>query len=182
MTKKHQIKTSKFLSLVLRHKPDTIGLTLDENGWADTKELLDKINNNDFKLTLDELKSVVENNDKKRFLFSPDFSKIRANQGHSIKVDLELTEKIPPENLFHGTAEKNLQSIKGKGLIKGQRHHVHLSADKETAYKVGQRYGNPIILIIKANQMQEQGLKFYQSENGVWLTDTVSPHFIEFPK
>ncbi len=181
MTDKHQIKTSKFLSLLLRHKPDSIGLTLDENGWADTTELLEKINNDEFNLTIDELKTVVENSDKKRFLFSTDFSKIRANQGHSIIVDLELTEKVPPENLFHGTADKNLKSIKKKGLIKGQRHHIHLSADKETAYKVGQRYGKPIILTIKAGLMHEQGITFYQSENGVWLTDIVSPNFIEYP-
>jgi putative RNA 2'-phosphotransferase len=181
MTDKHQIKTSKFLSLVLRHKPATICLTLDENGWADTKELLAKINDNDFNLTFDELKTVVENSDKKRFLFSADFSKIRANQGHSIKVDLELTEKVPPEILFHGTADKNLKSIKEKGLIKGQRHHVHLSANNETAYKVGQRYGKPIILTIKSSLMHDQGIKFYQSENGVWLTDIVLPNFIEFP-
>lgn len=180
MTNKHQIKASKFLSLVLRHKPDSIGLTLDDNGWANTQDLLDKINSSDFNLTFDELKTVVENNDKKRFLFSADFAKIRANQGHSIKVDLELTEKAPPENLYHGTADKNLKSINEKGLIKGQRNHVHLSADKETAYKVGQRYGKPIVLIVKSGQMHENGIKFFQSENGVWLTDSVNTEFIEF--
>lgn len=181
MTNKEQLKTSKFLSLVLRHKPDTIGLTLDKNGWVDTKELLDKVNIKGFHLSMDELRTVVDKNDKKRFTFSKDFSKIRANQGHSIKVDLELTNKIPPVNLYHGTAERNLKSIKEKGLQKGQRHHVHLSFDKETAHNVGQRYGKPIILTIKSGQMHNQGIIFYQSVNGVWLTEFVSPNFIEFP-
>ncbi|GGH74156.1 RNA 2'-phosphotransferase [Phaeocystidibacter marisrubri] len=181
MTQKEQIKTSKFLSLVLRHRPDTIGLTLDKNGWADTKELLEKVNSNDLSLTFDELKTVVENNDKKRFLFSADFSKIRANQGHSIEVDLELKEKVPPEKLFHGTAEKNLLSIQEKGLIKGQRQHVHLSSEKETAYQVGKRYGKPIVLTINTGEMHRQGQKFFQSQNGVWLVDRVLPTFITFP-
>lgn len=181
MTNKQQVKTSKFLSLVLRHKPDTIGLALDKNGWANTKELLEKVNGYDINLTLDELKTVVENSDKKRFQFSADLSKIRANQGHSIEVDLELTERVPPEILFHGTAEPNLKSIKEKGLLKGERHHVHLSLEKETAQEVGQRYGKPIILTINAGEMHRQGHKFYQSQNGVWLVDTVLPIFIKYP-
>ena len=181
MTDKKQIHTSKYLSLILRHKPETIGLTLDKNGWAQIDELLEKIGMHGHPLTLEELRLIVDNNDKKRFVFSFDMTKIRANQGHSIHVDLELKEKIPPAILFHGTADKNISSIQEKGLLKGQRHHVHLSADKETAFKVGQRYGKPIILIIYAGKMNAQGFSFYQSENNVWLTEHVAPHFIEFP-
>jgi len=178
MTNQQQKKTSKFLSLVLRHKPETIGLKLDQNGWANTNELLEKINKQAFKLTLEELKTVVENNDKKRFAFSADIMRIRANQGHSIQVELQLTEKVPPEILFHGTAEKNLESIQAKGLLKGQRHHVHLSSDQATAHTVGKRYGKPIVLHINAAQMHQQGMPFFQAENGVWLTDHVAPNFI----
>tara|TARA_R110002096_G_scaffold126532_3_gene273595 strand:- start:21224 stop:21781 length:558 start_codon:yes stop_codon:yes gene_type:complete len=181
MTDKQQIKASRFLSLILRHKPESIGLSLDKNGWANSEELLKKMKDHNFSLTFTDLKGLVANSDKKRFLFSDDFLKIRANQGHSIQVDLGWPEKIPPEILFHGTAEKNLDPIGRNGLLKGQRHHVHLSSDKETALKVGQRYGKPIVLIIHAKEMSEQGLKFYQSENGVWLTDIVEPNFIEFP-
>lgn len=179
MTAKEKVRAGKFLSLVLRHKPETIGLNLDKNGWVETKELLDRMNTNGFEMTLDKLKTIVSENDKKRFIFTPDCLKIRANQGHSVTVDLELIERTPPAILFHGTAERNLKSIFEKGLIKGQRHHVHLSSDSETAYKVGQRYGKPIVLIIQAAEMHAVGIKFFQSENGVWLTETVVPKFIE---
>lgn len=179
MTHKQQKRISKLLSLVLRYQPETIGLTLNSYGWADTQELLHKINTNGFRLTLEELKAVVENNDKQRFTFSEDLTQIRANQGHSLDVDLGLAEKIPPDILFHGTAEKNLLSIRAKGLLKGQRHHVHLSSDALTAYKVGQRYGKPVILRVRSGAMCQQGLIFYQSDNGVWLTDHVDPRYIE---
>jgi putative RNA 2'-phosphotransferase len=173
--------TSKFLSLVLRHKPEIIGLTLDENGWTDTGELITKMNAQGHSITLEKLKAIVDSNDKKRFAFSEDYKRIRANQGHSIEVDLDLQEQIPPDILYHGTAEKNITSIKQQGLIKGNRHHVHLSADTETARKVGMRYGIPVILIIDAKRMYEQGFKFFRSENGVWLTDHVLPQYIQFP-
>ncbi|MCB0735999.1 MAG: RNA 2'-phosphotransferase [Bacteroidetes bacterium] len=182
MTEKEQNKTSKFLSLVLRHKPETIGLKLDSNGWANTEELLAKMNENGQSLSFEQLRIVVENNAKKRFIFTDDESKIRANQGHSISVDLALEEKQPPDILYHGTATKNLDSIKAKGLIKGQRHHVHLSADTETALKVGQRHGKPVLLTIKSAEVHKQGIKFYQSANGVWLTDFVDVEFIGFPE
>lgn len=175
------IKVSKFLSLVLRHKPETIGLTLDEQGWADTKALIEKATQHHIPLTLNQLKTVVETNDKRRFSFNDDFSKIRANQGHSLQVNLGLKEEQPPARLFHGTAERNLESIKQQGLIKGQRHHVHLSIDSDTAKRVGMRYGKPAILTIAAQQMYDDGFKFYVSENGIWLTDFVLPKYITFP-
>jgi len=171
---------SRFLSLVLRHKPDTIGLILDKSGWVDTIELLDKINSHGIHLPFEQLKSIVQNNDKKRFVFSSDFSKIRANQGHSIAVDLQLKELTPPNELYHGTSEKNIASIKLQGLLRGSRHHVHLSTDSETARRVGMRYGKPIVLIVDAKQMIDDGYKFFQSENGVWLTEHVMPKYIKF--
>lgn len=178
-TDKEEIRISKFLSLVLRHKPETIGLHLDDNGWANTQELMERLNSNDFEISIEDLKQVVANNDKKRFQFSEDYSKIRASQGHSLKVDLALEEKIPPRLLYHGTAEKNLDSIRKQGLVKGQRHHVHLSADKETAQKVGMRHGKPLVLKVRSEEMSKAGIRFYQSENGVWLTDTVPPDYLE---
>lgn len=181
MDAKERKRKSKFLSLILRHRPEVIGLALDDNGWASVEELLSKAPKGHISLSFEELKEVVDTNDKKRFAFSDDFTKIRANQGHSLTVDLKLEEKTPPGLLYHGTAVQNLGSIKGQGLIKGQRHHVHLSADKETALKVGGRHGKPVILTISAMNMYQSGIKFYQSENGVWLTDHVAVQFIGFP-
>lgn len=174
-------KISKFLSLILRHKPETVGLSLDKNGWAGTQELLDRINNKGFSLSFEELQWIVENNEKRRFSLSSDFSRIRANQGHSLQVDLNLPQKEPPEILFHGTAEKNLESIKKYGINKGSRHHVHLSPDIPTAEKVGMRHGKPVVLQVKAGKMNVKGIVFFESENGVWLTENVSPEFIVFP-
>jgi putative RNA 2'-phosphotransferase len=182
MDAKEKKSKSKFLSLILRHKPETIGLQLDDNGWASVEELLSKSAGAGQPLTFEELKEVVSTNDKQRFAFSDDLSMIRANQGHSIRVDLKLEEKTPPGLLYHGTAIKNLDSIKENGLIKGQRHHVHLSVDKETALKVGIRHGKPVILTIAAMHMYQSGITFYKSENGVWLTDSVAVQFIEFPE
>ncbi len=173
MTSKEKTKTSKFLSLVLRHKPEEIGLVLDSDGWADVNELLQKTD-----ISFEDLKEVVNSNDKKRFTFSDDFNKIRASQGHSIKVDLKLEPTTPPEILFHGTAEKNIVSILGKGLLKQDRNYVHLSADIDTAKKVGMRYGKPIVLKISALKMHQEGYKFYISKNNVWLTDFVPERFI----
>ena len=174
-------KTSKFLSYVLRHHPEVIGLQLDANGWANTEELLLKANQHHHAVTFEELTLIVENNDKKRFLFSDSNKRIRANQGHSVQVDLQLTPGIPPDELYHGTALQNLDSIQKQGLIKGSRHQVHLSADKETAKMVSMRYGKPVVLLIHAKQMHADGQAFYLSENGVWLTDSVSPYYIKFP-
>lgn len=173
-------KLSKFLSLILRHQPHLINLAMDEGGWAEVEELIRKSHSRGMKFDLETLQYVVENNDKKRFSFSPDFKKIRANQGHSIDIDLGLVAKEPPPFLFHGTAVQNINSIKEKGLIKGKRHHVHLSTEEDTARKVGMRYGKPVVLKIQSGKMQQDGIEFYQSENGVWLTVRVPREYIEF--
>lgn len=167
-------KLSKFLSLVLRHKPETLKLKLDKNGWADVAEIL-----RGMKIDMAMLEKVVAENDKQRFSFNADKTKIRANQGHSVKVDVELEEKIPPAILYHGTLEKNSASITARGLLKMNRLHVHLSGDVETAKKVAaRRNGTPIIYEIAARQMHSDGYKFYQSANGVWLTETVPPTYV----
>ncbi|MCV9927743.1 RNA 2'-phosphotransferase [Flavobacterium sp. LS1R49] len=171
---------SKFLSLVLRHSPETINLKLDENGWADVEELIAKCTKNGNVLNAELLDYVVENNDKKRFAFNEDKTKIRASQGHSISVELNLKEVEPSEFLYHGTVENFLESIKKEGLQKMSRQHVHLSQDRETAIKVGGRRGKPIILTINAKKMYQDGFKFYLSENNVWLTDVVPVKYIEF--
>ncbi len=176
------IKYSRKLSKILRHQPDMIGLTLDENGWASVIELIEKFGDVQGQaLTMDILKEVVETNDKKRFAFNDDMTKIRANQGHSVNIDLALQPQIPPALLFHGTAAKSLQSIKNQGLIKGSRQHVHLSVDETTAKKVGSRHGAPVILKVKTADMVADNFKFYISDNGVWLTDHVPVKFISFP-
>ncbi len=173
---------SKFLSLILRHNPDKIGLQLDQNGWADVSELLAKAQQQIPKLDIDLLKEVVENNDKKRFAFNEDVTKIRANQGHSIHINLGYQSKQPPEFLYHGTVSKFMDAIREKGLLKMNRHHVHLSEERETATKVGARRGKPIILTIRSGEMFRNQIDFFQSENGVWLTDHVLPQYIEFKK
>lgn len=179
MSKKNK-NISKFLSYVLRHHPDKLGITLDENGWISVAVLLEKINVEPYALSMEELEEVVATNSKKRFAFNEDKTMIRANQGHSVDIDLALQPKEPPKYLYHGTVEKFLTSIQEKGLIKGARQHVHLSADKETAINVGSRRGKPIILTIRSGEMHAQDHPFYQSENGVWLTEEVPMEFIEF--
>ncbi|OQP65964.1 RNA 2'-phosphotransferase [Niastella vici] len=172
---------SKLLSLVLRHEPEHIGLTLDPEGWASLPELIEKINQQGIPLDFATLQIIVDTNDKKRFAFNDDKTRIRANQGHSIEVDLNLPAQMPPAVLFHGTAEKNIAAIRQHGIQRVGRHHVHLSAVKETALQVGQRHGKPVLLIIQALVMHEKGHTFYLSNNGVWLTDQVPPAFIDFP-
>jgi putative RNA 2'-phosphotransferase len=171
---------SKLLSLVLRHQPEHIGLTLNEDGWASVTVLIEKINaaGNTIDFTL--LQKVVDENDKKRFTFNEDKTMIRASQGHSIEVELDLKKITPPEYLYHGTVAKYLAAIRSEGLKKMSRQHVHLSKDKETAIKVGSRRGKPIILTINAGSMHEAGLPFYLSANEVWLTDEVPVQYIEF--
>ncbi len=180
MNEKEIKSTSKFLSLVLRHSPETIHLKLDENGWANVDELITKCNQHQKKLDLELLNIVVETNDKKRFAFNEDKTKIRASQGHSIEVELNLKEALPLEFLYHGTVEASINGIKEKGLQKMSRQHVHLSKDKETAIKVGSRRGKPIILKVEARRMHEEGFRFYLSENEVWLTDEVPVKYIQF--
>jgi len=178
MNETEKKKISKFLSLILRHQPEAIHLELDENGWADIEELREKSARNKINFTLEELDEVVETNNKQRFAFNEDKTKIRANQGHSIDVDLALTPQQPPEYLYHGTAEINIPSILEKGIEKRSRQHVHLSSDKETATKVGMRHGKPVILTIRTGLMFQEGIEFYLSENGVWLTDFVDAKYI----
>lgn len=171
---------SKFLSLVLRHHPDKIGITLDEQGWTDVSTLLDNMNKQGKNIDIHGLREVVETNDKKRFAFNEDETKIRANQGHSIKVDLAYEALTPPEFLYHGTVPKFISAIQQQGLLKMSRHHVHLSEDRTTAMRVGSRRGVPTILVVRSGEMYQKGYPFYKSENGVWLTERVPTEFIDF--
>ncbi|WP_075342720.1 RNA 2'-phosphotransferase [Tenacibaculum agarivorans] len=181
MNEKDKRKLSKFLSLLLRHQPETISLTLDEKGWADVDELIEKSKRKRKHFSIQELEEVVVTNDKQRFSFNEDKTKIRANQGHSLKtIDLELEAVQPPEVLYHGTVDKFLGAIQEKGLQKMNRQHVHLSQDIETATKVGSRRGKPIILTINSGEMFRKGYEFYKSKNGVWLTERVPVTFIKF--
>jgi uncharacterized protein (TIGR02452 family) len=173
---------SKFLSLVLRHEPQRIGITLDSAGWTDVAELLAAAAVHGTPLTRDELAEIVATSDKQRFALSADGTRIRANQGHSVEVELELAPATPPTLLYHGTVDRFLDGIRAKGLIKGERHHVHLSADLETAQKVGGRRGRYVILVVRAAEMAAAGHPFYVSQNGVWLTDHVPCEFIDFPE
>jgi len=179
MDEKRKTKISKFLSLILRHKPEEIGLKLDENGWANIAELLGKSAKAGNDLTREELAEVVFTNDKKRFAFDETQTKIRASQGHSIEVEIGFEEKVPPAVLYHGTAERNVESILENGLKKMARHHVHLSGETETARNVGIRYGKPVIFKVDTEKMLDEGFKFYISANGVWLVAEVPPKFLE---
>jgi putative RNA 2'-phosphotransferase len=178
MDARQLVKTSKFLSLVLRHSPETIGIKLDAAGWVSVDELLAAAAAYGSPIDLDDLEEVVETNDKKRFSFSADGMLIRANQGHSVSVDLGYQPSVPPEVLYHGTTGRFLESIKREGLVKGKRHHVHLSQDIVTASKVGARRGKPVVLKIDAALMHSNGIEFFVSENSVWLTDHVPPEYL----
>ena len=170
---------SKFLSLILRHKPETIGISLDDNGWADVNQLLSNIAIKDKDFNFKVLEDIVRTDGKKRYSFNDDKTKIRANQGHSIKVDVELKLATPPDILFHGTGSRAIDSIHKQGLKKINRLHVHLSDNYDTAVKVGSRHGIPVVIKIDAAKMLQDGYKFYISENGVWLVDNVpSKYFI----
>lgn len=171
------IKKSRFLSRVLRHRPGDIGIVLDAQGWTQISELLVRANG---RLTAEDLHRVVSENDKQRFAISDDGLKIRANQGHSVDVDLGLAPSTPPDRLFHGTADRFLASILQQGLTPRSRQFVHLSIDEQTAVTVGKRYGQPVVLTILAGELHSQGQTFYISDNGVWLTKKVSTQFIEF--
>ena len=179
MNKQHT-EISKFLSFVLRHKPDAIGITLDREGWVDISTLIAAAANDGKQLDADLILAVVASNVKKRFAISADGLCIRAVQGHSaVSVDIEFVAKRPPELLYHGTATRFLESIHAKGLLPGSRQYVHLSQDEQTAIGVGRRHGKPVVLKIKALLMHEQGFKFFQSENDVWLTEVVPTTFIQ---
>jgi putative RNA 2'-phosphotransferase len=178
MTPQQTKNISKFLSLVLRHQPQEIGLELDTNGWANVKDLIAKCAKKGLKFSMEELEIIVETNDKKRFAFNEDKTQIRANQGHSVEIDLAIKPIKPPEFLYHGTSIDTVNSILNDGIKKMSRQHVHLSEDKETAVKVGSRHGKPVVLTVLSIQMYQDGIEFYQSENGVWLTDFVDSKYL----
>ena len=173
-------RVSKFLSLVLRHRPEHIGLELDENGWAGVDELIERAAAHGVALTRELIAEIVAGSDKQRFALDATGARIRANQGHSVDIDLGLEPTEPPAILFHGTAASTLPSIRSEGLKPGNRQHVHLSRDEATAIKVGQRHGRPVVLRVFAGKMWRQGTPFYCSANGVWLTPAVPPEFIAF--
>ncbi len=177
-TEKEINNLSKFLSLILRHKPQSINIELDPKGWVNTFELIDKCNQNGYKIDFETLKIIVKTNNKKRFIFSENSEKIRANQGHSLNIELGYLPTKPPRILYHGTAERNLNSILLNGLDKRNRHHVHLSQDIETALNVGKRHGIPIVLEILSDEMYNDKFEFFVSENGIWLTEKVPTIYI----
>ena len=171
-------ETSKFIALILRHKPEEIGISLDEHGWANVDELIAGIAKTR-PFTMEMLEEIVASDEKQRYSFNEDKTLIRANQGHSIPVDVELEEKEPPAILYHGTGEKYVASINAQGLIPKSRLYVHLSSDYETAVKVGKRHGKPFVFQVAAGDMRKDGYKFYQSVNGVWLTKTVPVEYLK---
>ncbi len=177
MSQKNKESTSKLIALVLRHKPEEIGITLDEHGWANVNELITGIaRTQPFDMTA--LEEIVSTDEKQRYSFNEDKTLIRANQGHSIPVDVELEEKRPPELLYHGTGEKYTASIDAQGLIPKSRLYVHLSPDYDTAVKVGSRHGKPVVYTVAAGEMQKNGYVFYLSVNGVWLTKSVPVDYL----
>lgn len=176
---KNEKELSKFISLILRHKPEAIGISLDEHGWADVDELIKGINRAGSHIDMDLLEKIVADDEKQRYSFNDDKTSIRANQGHSIAVDVELAEKMPPDILYHGTGEKYVASIEKEGLIPKSRLYVHLSSDYDTAVKVGSRHGKPVIYQIDAKQMYEEGYAFFVSVNGVWLVKKVPSNFLK---
>jgi putative RNA 2'-phosphotransferase len=179
ISKEKTTRISKFLSMVLRHKPENVGIVLDENGWTDVRVLLRQLNAHGQDVSLDVLKHVVDTNEKKRFAFNEDFSRIRANQGHSVAVSLDYAPQEPPAALYHGTAEGFVASILATGLNKRSRHHVHLSTDITTATAVGQRQGKPVVFVVSAGEMHKAGFEFFVSDNHVWLTDHVPAAYLK---
>jgi putative RNA 2'-phosphotransferase len=180
MDKRHT-KISKFLSYVLRHRPDEIGLVLDSAGWIAIDRLLAACAAHGTEVSRADLEYVVEHNDKRRFAISDDGQRIRASQGHSTDVALGYEPRVPPELLYHGTATRHLPGIRAHGLVKGKRHHVHLSGDNATARSVGQRHGLVVVLEVRAGEMARAGFTFYVSENGVWLTEAVPYRYLREP-
>ena len=181
MTDKETVRASKFLSLILRHESEKVGLTLGEAGWVGVNELLEAVSRHGTPLTLDLLKHIVTTSDKKRFAFSEDGQRIRASQGHSVEVDLQYPPQTPPEVLYHGTATRILDGLRKEGLQRMGRHDVHLSAETKVTIQVGGRHGKPVLLTIRAGEMHRAGFVFRCSANGVWLVNHVPPQFIEFP-
>ncbi|MDO0934576.1 RNA 2'-phosphotransferase [Streptomyces sp. DG2A-72] len=180
MDERRTVKVSKYLSKHLRHQPERMGLVLDEGGWVEIETLMAAAAAHGFPFTRDELDQVVAANDKKRFAIEG--SRIRASQGHSVEVDLGLSPATPPPYLYHGTVARNLDAIRTEGLHPMNRHDVHLSADRETATRVGARRGRPVVLSVDAGAMHRDGHVFQVSANGVWLTKAVPPKYLRFPE
>ena len=180
MSKKPEA-TSKFLSYVLRHNPEAIGLPLDPEGWAEIDRLVRLAHKHGTKLSRELLLEIIATSGKKRFALSADGLRIRANHGHSIQVNLNLQPQTPPQTLFHGTATRFASSIRAQGLVAGSRQYVHLSADKATALQVGKRHGKPLLLEVEALAMSRSGHEFFMSANGIWLTRTVPTTYLRFP-
>lgn len=178
---KTMTEISKMIAMVLRHKPERLQLTLDEHGWCDAEKLVQRINNMQ-PFTMELLEQIVAEDNKQRYSFNEDHTLIRANQGHSVPVDVEMPVKEPPAILYHGTAERFLPGIRATGLERRSRLHVHLSADAQTAQIVGARHGKPVVLVVDAARMAADGHRFFQSANGVWLTAAVPPEYLTFPE
>lgn len=173
----NDIKLGRFLGLVLRHNPSAVGISLDKHGWADVDELLNGVRGTGRKIDQETLERIVRENNKQRYSFNEDHTKIRANQGHSLQVDVELRETKPPRYLYHGTAARFLSAIQAEGIRKMTRQYVHLSGDYQTAVAVGRRHGAPVVLRVDAEAMAQNGATFYRSENGVWLCECVPPEY-----
>ena len=182
MNDKQKKTISKFLSLILRHQPDVAGVILDENGWVDVDELLRGMKNAGRNVTREQLEEVVTTNDKQRFLFDETGTRIRANQGHSVEVELGYEPAEPPRILYHGTPEQAVSPIQQQGLTRQKRHHVHLHQDSSLASTVGQRRGRPVVLTVRSGEMQQAGFEFFVTPNQVWLTDHVPAEYIDFPE
>ncbi len=178
MDKARLVHISKYLSKHLRHTPERIGLTLAPGGWVAVDDLLAACAQHRFPISRAELEEVVASNDKQRFAFDPSGTQIRANQGHSVDIDLQLEAQVPPAVLYHGTGHNSVAAIRAEGLRKMARHHVHLSADAETAQRVGARHGRPVVFVVDAAAMHAAGFLFYCSSNGVWLVDHVPPEYL----
>ena len=176
--KKLSNEIGRYIALILMHKPEVIGLTLDEHGWGSVEKLIEGIKK-DYEFDMAKLEEIVANDNKQRYSFNEDKTLIRANQGHSIPVDVELEKKVPPAILYHGTATKYENSIDEQGLISKSRLYVHLSADVDTAIAVGKRHGEPVIYKVLADKMHNAGYDFFLSANGVWLTKRVPKEFLE---
>ena len=179
MNNSRTVKISKYLSRHLRHAPERIGIQLAPGGWVPVSELLAACQKHNFAIQLAELKEVVAENDKQRFSFDETGTRIRANQGHSVEIDLQLKPAVPPDILYHGTGSGAVESILKQGISKMSRHHVHLSADIQTARKVGARHGNPAVFTVDCAAMQRENHTFYCSENNVWLVDFVPPNYLK---
>ncbi|MET0647371.1 MAG: RNA 2'-phosphotransferase [Pyrinomonadaceae bacterium] len=178
MDDKRLVRISKYLSLHLRHEPERLGLELAPGGWVGVEELLDACARRGFPVSREELGEVVARNDKRRFSFDEASQRIRANQGHSVEVDLQLERSEPPPVLYHGTGERSAGTITAEGLRRMSRHHVHLSSDAETARRVGARHGRPVVFAVDAARMVGAGHEFYVSANGVWLVERVPAEYL----